>query len=260
MSKPVMPQPNTDTPRAALITGGGRRIGRVIALALAGAGYAVALHANRSRNEAEALAAEIVGQGGRAVVVLADLTDARAVRGLVPAAAAAFAPLTLLVNSAAEFEPDDIATLEAARFERTLAVNLAAPLFLAQAFAAQAPAGASIVNVLDQRVLKPTPRFLSYTLSKSALHTATTTLAQALAPRIRVNAVAPGPTLPSPRQSDAEFAAQAATLPLARGPRPEDIAAAVLYLAGADSVTGVTIPVDGGQHLAWRTPDSDVAE
>ncbi len=254
-----MPQPNTDTPRAALITGGGRRIGRVIALALAGAGYAVALHANRSRNEAEALAAEIVGQGGRAVVVLADLTDARAVRGLVPAAAA-FAPLTLLVNSAAEFEPDDIATLEAARFERTLAVNLAAPLFLAQAFAAQAPAGASIVNVLDQRVLKPTPRFLSYTLSKSALHTATTTLAQALAPRIRVNAVAPGPTLPSPRQSDAEFAAQAATLPLARGPRPEDIAAAVLYLAGADSVTGVTIPVDGGQHLAWRTPDSDVAE
>jgi len=259
MSKPVMPQPNTDTPRAALITGGGRRIGRVIALALAGAGYAVALHANRSRNEAEALAAEIVGQGGRAVVVLADLTDARAVRGLVPAAAA-FAPLTLLVNSAAEFEPDDIATLEAARFERTLAVNLAAPLFLAQAFAAQAPAGASIVNVLDQRVLKPTPRFLSYTLSKSALHTATTTLAQALAPRIRVNAVAPGPTLPSPRQSDAEFAAQAATLPLARGPRPEDIAAAVLYLAGADSVTGVTIPVDGGQHLAWRTPDSDVAE
>ncbi len=259
MSESVMPQPNTDTSRAALITGGGRRIGRAIALALAGAGYAVALHANRSRMDAEGLAAEIKGQGGRAVVVLGDLADATAVRGLVPAAAA-FAPLTLLVNSAAEFEPDDIATLEPGRLARTLAVNLAAPLFLAQAFAAQAPAGASIVNLLDQRVLKPTPRFLSYTLSKSALHTATTTLAQALAPRIRVNAVAPGPTLPSPRQSDAEFAAQAATLPLARGPHPEDIAAAVLYLAGADSVTGVTIPVDGGQHLAWRTPDSDVAE
>jgi NAD(P)-dependent dehydrogenase (short-subunit alcohol dehydrogenase family) len=254
-----MPQPNADTPKAALITGGGRRIGRAIALALAGAGYAVVLHANRSRAEAEVLAAGIAGQGGRAVVVLGNLADASTVRGLVPAAAA-FAPLTLLVNSAAEFEPDDIATLEAARFERTLAVNLAAPLFLAQAFADQAPAGASIVNVLDQRVLKPTPRFLSYTLSKSALHTATTTLAQALAPRIRVNAVAPGPTLPSPRQSDAEFAAQAATLPLARGPRPQDIAAAVLYLADADSVTGVTIPVDGGQHIAWRTPDSDVAE
>jgi NAD(P)-dependent dehydrogenase (short-subunit alcohol dehydrogenase family) len=255
-----MPPRTTATPPAALITGGGRRIGRAIALALAGAGYAVALHANRSRRDAEALASEITGQGGRAVVVLGDLADAKAVRGLVPAAGAALGPLTLLVNSAAEFEPDDIETLAPARFERTLAVNLAAPLFLAQAFAAQAPRGAAIVNVLDQRVLKPTPRFLSYTLSKSALYTATTTLAQGLAPRIRVNAVAPGPTLPSPRQSDAEFAAQAATLPLARGPRPEDIAAAVLYLAGADGVTGVTIPVDGGQHIAWRTPDSDVAE
>lgn len=259
MSEPAMQNPRTVPSAAALITGGGRRIGRAIALALADAGYAVALHAHRSRADAEALAAEIAGQGGRAIVVLGDLADTQAVRGLVPAAAV-LGPLTLLVNSAAEFEPDDIATLEPAHLARTLTVNLAAPLFLAQAFAAQAPAGASIVNVLDQRVFKPTPRFLSYTLSKSALHTATTTLAQALAPRVRVNAVAPGPTLPSPRQSDAEFAAQAATLPLARGPDPDDIAAAVLYLAGADSVTGVTIPVDGGQHLAWRTPDSDVAE
>ena len=219
------------------------------------------LHANRSRAEAEKLAAEIVGGGGRAAVVLADLAEHEAVRGLIPAAAA-FGPLTLLVNSAAEFEPDEIATLERARFERTLAVNLAAPLFLAQAFAAQAPAGAdaSIVNIVDQRVLKPTPRFFSYTLSKSALHAATATLAQGLAPRLRVNAVAPGPTLPSPRQSDAQFAAQAASLPLKRGPTPEDIAAAVLYLAQARSVTGVTIAVDGGQHLAWRTADSDVAE
>jgi len=259
MSEPAMPQSRTVPPGAALITGGGRRIGRAIALALAGAGYAVALHANRSRTHAETLASEIAGQGGRAVVVLGDLADAQAVRALLPAAAV-LGPLSLLINSAAEFEPDDVATLEPAHLERTLTVNLAAPLLLAQAFAAQAPEGASIVNVLDQRVLKPTPRFLSYTLSKSALYTATTTLAQALAPRIRVNAVAPGPTLPSPRQSDAEFAAQAATLPLARGPRPEDIAAAVLYLAHADSVTGVTIPVDGGQHIAWRTPDSDVAE
>ena len=178
----------------------------------------------------------------------------------MPAAAAAFGPLTLLVNSAAEFEPDEIESLERARLERTFAVNMAAPLFLAQAFAAQAPAGASIVNVIDQRVFRPTPRFLSYTLSKSALHMATTTLAQALAPRLRVNAVAPGPTLPSPRQTQAQFTEQAATLPLQHGPSPEDIAAAVLYLAGAASVTGVTIAVDGGQHLAWRTPDSDVAE
>ena len=256
-----MPHDNhPETPRAALITGSARRIGRAIALTLSGAGYAVALHANRSRAEAERLASEIVGAGGRAAVVVGDLADHTAVQGLVPAAAAVCGPLTLLVNSAAEFEPDEIETLKRARLERTFAVNLAAPLFLAQAFAAQAPAGGSIVNIVDQRVLKPTPRFLSYALSKSALFTATTTLAQALAPKVRVNAVAPGPTLPSPRQSEAEFAAQAATLPLQRGPSPQDVADAVLYLAGAASVTGVTIAVDGGQHLAWQTPDSDVAE
>jgi NAD(P)-dependent dehydrogenase (short-subunit alcohol dehydrogenase family) len=243
----------------ALVTGAGRRIGAAIARALAGAGYAVVLHANRSRSEAEKLAAAIVGEGGRAAVVLADLADHAAVGGLIKAAAA-FGPLSLLVNNAAAFEADEIASLERARFERTVTVNLTAPLFLAQAFAAQAGAGASIVNVVDQRVFKPTPLFFSYTLSKSALHTATTTLAQALAPKVRVNAVAPGPTLPSPRQSEAQFVAQAASLPLQKGPRPQDIAAAVLYLAGAASVTGVTIAVDGGQHIAWRTPDSDVAE
>jgi NAD(P)-dependent dehydrogenase (short-subunit alcohol dehydrogenase family) len=244
-----------------LVTGAGRRIGRAIARALARAGYAVALHARASRAEAEAVAGEIAAGGGRATVVLADLADREALRGLV-AAAAAFGPLTLLVNNAGAFEPDDIETLARERLERTFAVNLAAPLFLAQAFAAQAPDGAdaSIVNILDQRVFRPTPRFLSYTLSKSALHTATTTLAQALAPKLRVNAVAPGPTLPSPRQAPEDFAAQAAAVPLGRGPTPEDIAAAVLYLAQAQSVTGVTIAVDGGQHLSWRTPDSDVAE
>jgi len=255
-----MPQKGHEAaPRAALITGGARRIGAAIVRALAREGYAVVLHANRSRDEAERLASEIKNGGGRAGVVLGDLADESAVAGLVPAAAA-FGPLTLLVNNAGEFEPDDIATLERARLARTFAINLMAPLFLTQAFAARAPDGASIVNVIDQRVLKPTPRFLSYTLSKSALYTATTTLAQALAPRLRVNAVAPGPTLPSPRQSEAEFAAQAVTLPLQQGPSPEDVAAAVVYLAGASSVTGVTIAVDGGQHLAWRTPDSDLAE
>ena len=248
-------------PRAALISGAGRRIGRAIALALSRAGYAVVLHAHRSRSEAEELAGEIAGAGGRASVVLANLADAEALRGLVPAAAA-FGPLTLLVNNASVFDDDDIATLERGAFERTLAVNLTAPVFLSQAFAAQAPerADASIVNVVDQRVLKPTPRFFSYTLSKSALHSATVTLAQALAPKLRVNAVAPGPTLPSPRQSPAQFAAQAATVPLGRGPTPEEIAAAVVYLAQAKSVTGTVIAVDGGQHIAWRTLDSDGAE
>ena len=247
--------------RAALITGAGRRIGRAIARALAREGYAVVLHAYRSRGDAETLAGEITAGGGHACVVLADLADGMALAGLVPAAAA-FGPLTLLVNNASQFDEDEIATLERAAFERTLAVNLTAPLFLAQAFAAQAPEGAdaSIVNIVDQRVLKPTPRFFSYTLSKSALYSATVTLAQALAPKLRVNAVAPGPTLPSPRQSAEQFAAQAASVPLKRGPSPEDIAAAVIYLAQARSVTGTVIAVDGGQHIAWRTLDSDSAE
>ena len=247
--------------RLALITGSARRIGATIALALARAGYAVVLHANNSREDAERLAAAIKGAGGRASVVLADLADHEAVQRLIPSAAA-FGQLSLLVNNAGEFEPDDIETLSHARFQRAVAVNLAAPLFLSQAFAAQAPAGvdASIVNIVDQRVLKPNPRFFSYTLSKSALHTATVTLAQALAPKLRVNAVAPGPTLPSPRQTETQFATQSESLPLQRGPRPDDIAAAVLYLAQAKSVTGVTIPVDGGQHLSWRTADSEVVE
>ncbi len=250
---------NNNTPRVALITGGGRRIGRAIALALSRAGYAVVLHANRSRDDAEKVATDINAAGGRASVVLADLEDRDAVQGLIPAASA-FGALTLLVNNAGVFEPDEIESLQRENFERAMAVNLAAPLFLAQAFAAQAPAGASIVNIVDQRVLKPTPLFFSYAVSKAALHSATVMLAQALAPKLRVNAVAPGPTLPSPRQSEAQFAAQAATVPLGRGPSPEDIAAAVLYLAQSDSVTGVTIAVDGGQHLAWRTADSDMPE
>lgn len=247
------------TPRAALITGGGRRIGRAITLALSRAGYDVVMNSHASRDEADKLAAEIKNGGGKAHVVPADLADSGAVHGLI-AAAGAFGPLTLLVNNASEFEADEIGNLERARFERAMAVNLTAPLFLAQAFATQAPAGSSIVNVVDQRVLKPTPLFFSYAVSKAALHSATGMLAQALAPNIRVNAVAPGPTLPSPRQSQDQFAAQAATVPLGRGPSPEDIAAAVLYLAQAASVTGVTIAVDGGQHLAWRTVDSDLAE
>lgn len=256
-----MPNDNIENgPRAALITGGGRRIGAAIALALSRAGYAVVLHANSARTEAEALAAKINSAGGQAHVVLADLGDAQAVNGLIPAATA-FGQLTLLVNSASVFDEDEISTLERAQFERTMAINLTAPLFLAQAFAKQAPKSrdASIVNIVDQRVLRPTPRFFSYALSKSALHSATTTLAQALAP-LRVNAVAPGPVLPSPRQTEAQFAVQAAAVPLGQGPSPEDIAAAVVYLAAATSITGVTLPVDGGQHIAWRTPDSDVAE
>jgi len=247
-------------PRAALVTGAARRIGRVIALALHEAGYAVAIHAHQSRGEAQELCEEIVRHGGRGAVVCADLAEHGDVAGLVAAARAAVGPLTLLVNNASSFERDDIGALDAARFDRQMAINLRAPIFLSEAFAAQAADDASIVNILDQRVLKPTPHFVSYTLSKSALHSATRMLAQALAPKVRVNAVAPGPTFRSPRQSAEDFARQAAAVPLERESSPQDVAAAVVYLAGARSVTGVTVAVDGGQHLAWQTPDAGGVE
>jgi NAD(P)-dependent dehydrogenase (short-subunit alcohol dehydrogenase family) len=244
--------------RAALVTGGAQRIGGAIVHALARAGYAVAIHANRSREAAEALRDAIIAQGGKAAVVTGDLSDHDAVLRIVPEAVKAVGALTLLVNNAGSFELDEMGGLDRVVFDRQFAINLRAPLFLSEAFSIQAPEGAdaSIVNIVDQRVFKPTPRFVSYTLTKSALHTATTTLAQALAPKVRVNAVAPGPTLPSPRQDAEAFARQAATLPLTRGPTPQDVAGAVLYLAGAAGVTGVTLAVDGGQHIAWQTPDT----
>ncbi len=243
---------------AALVTGGAQRIGRAIVLALARSGYAVAVHAHRSLTPAADLCGEIVAAGGTAAVVVGDLADHGAVGDLVLAAAAAVGPLTLLVNNASVFEPDEIGTLDRARFDRHYAVNLRAPVFLAEAFAAQVaarlPAGAnaSVVNLLDQRVYKPTPRYLSYGLAKSGLHAATTTLAQALAPRVRVNAVAPGPALPNARQDAETFARLCRAVPLGRGPSPEEIADAVLFLAAAASITGQTITVDGGQHLSWQ--------
>lgn len=237
---------------AALVTGGALRIGRAIVLALARAGYAVAIHANRSLAAAHTLGDDIVRAGGRAAVVAADLGDHDAVASLVPAAAAAVGPLTLLVNNASVFEPDGIGDLERDRFDRQIAVNLRAPVFLAQAFAAQASEGGSVVNVLDQRVYRPGPGFFSYGLSKSALHVATTTLAQGLAPHVRVNAVAPGPTLPNVWQSGDAFARRSGAMPLRRSPTPEEVADVVLFLARARNITGETVAVDGGQHLLWN--------
>jgi NAD(P)-dependent dehydrogenase (short-subunit alcohol dehydrogenase family) len=253
MPSPVSPAP----PPAALVTGGALRIGRAVVLALARSGYAVAIHANRSLANAQALRDKIVSGGGRAGVVAADLADHDDVTRLVPAAAAAVGPLTLLVNNASAFEPDKIGELEQERFDRQIAVNLRAPLFLAQAFAAQAPAGGSIVNVLDQRVYRPSPGFFSYGLSKSALYVATTTLAQGLSPHVRVNAVAPGPTLPNVWHGEDAFARRSAAMPLGRGPTPEEIADAVLFLASAKSITGETIAVDGGQHVGWNRDEDE---
>ena len=209
------------TDAAALVTGAARRIGRAIALALHEAGYAVAIHAQHSVADAEGLRDEITRAGGRAAVRARGSCRSRGGRRAPGRAArAAIGPLTLLVNNASSFEPDEIGALDAARFDRQFAVNLRAPLFLSEAFAAQAPTGAdaSIVNILDQRVFKLTPHFVSYTLAKSALHAATRMLAQALAPKVRVNAVAPGPTVQSARQQAEDFARQAAAVPLGRGP------------------------------------------
>jgi len=252
--------PSPAPPPAALVTGGAQGIGRAIVLALVRAGYAVAIHANRSQAAAEELRREIARDGGRAGVVAADLADHDAVLGLVPAAVAAVGTLTLLVNNAAAFEPDEIGHLDRARFDRHFAVNLRAPLFLAQAFAAQAPAGGAVVNLLDQRAYRPTPRYLSYGLTGSALHAATTTLAQALAPHLRVNAVAPGPTPRNPSQDAQAFAQYRAAMPPGYGPTPEEVADAVLFLARADSITGETIAVDGWQHMDCQSANGAGAE
>lgn len=247
----------TDTPArgAALVTGGARRIGRAIALTLAGAGFDVAIHYGSSRDEAEAAAEAVRALGRRAAVLQADLTVEAEVRTLVPAAVAALGPLSVLVSNASVFEDDRVGGLSRETWDRHIETNLRAPVVLAEAFAAQAPDGAAIVNLLDQRVLKPDPRFFSYALSRNGLWWATRTMAQALAPRIRVNGVGPGPTLPSIHQTPADFAAEAAAVPLARAGSPEAVADAVLWLVNADLVTGQMIAVDGGQHLAWQTPD-----
>ena len=238
--------------RVALVTGAGRRIGADIARRLAREGYAVALFANASLVGAEALAAEI---GGRAFY--ADLADPEAAAAAFARAADALGPVELLVNNAAAFEDDSIDRLDLALWRRQFAVDLESPVFLIGAFAAALPADREgcVVNVIDQRVLKLTPEYLSYTLAKSALWTATQTLAQALAPRIRVNAVGPGPTYPSLREGEAGLAHEAAGTLLGRAVSGEEIAEAVLFLARAKNVTGQIVCVDAGQHLGWRTPD-----
>jgi NAD(P)-dependent dehydrogenase (short-subunit alcohol dehydrogenase family) len=244
---------------AALVTGAAKGIGCRIAERLAGVGYSVVMHCSPgSLADAETAAANIVSQGGKACVLPCDLRDPGCLSKLIAEAAEIFGCLTLLVNNAAIFDPDDAATFELARFDEHLSVNLKAPLILARDFAAQLPAGieASIVNLIDQRVFRPTPQFFTYTVSKSALWAATQTMAQAFAPLgIRVNAVGPGPVSPNFSQGEAGFAREARGVPLARAVSEDDVAEAVLYLAAARNVTGQMIAVDAGQHLAWKTPD-----
>lgn len=243
--------------RIALVTGAARRIGRAIALDLARHGWAVALHYHQSGADAAAVLREIEAMGGRAVGLEADLSDARAVAALVPRCITAIGVPDCLVNNASLFLEDEIHTLTSEQWDRQLAVNLEAPVFLAKAFAAALPTPqqGSIINIIDERVWRPTPLYFSYAVSKAGLWAATRTLAQALAPRIRVNAIGPGPVLPSSDQTQDEFEAQCAATPLRRPTTPDEIAAAVRFIIDAPAMTGQMIALDGGQHLAWETPD-----
>jgi len=237
-------------PRVALVTGGARRIGRALVLALADAGFSVAIHCRDSRDEANALLADIHGRG---CVVTGDLAHEDAVLRIHAEAVAALGPIGVLVNNAAVFERDewDDATRES--WDRHLETNLRAPFVLSQVMAKGLPddARGMILNLLDQRVWRPTPHFVSYTVAKSALWTLTQTLALALAPRIRVNAIGPGPVVPSPGQSDEQFARMAQRTPLGAATAPKDIGRAAMALLSLPTVTGQMLALDGGQHLNW---------
>lgn len=245
-------------PRAALVTGGGRRLGRAVVMALAQAGFDVAIHHNTSARDAADAVAAAQALGRRAVALPADLAQEAQVDQLVPQAVAALGKLGVLVNNASVFERDEWDDATRASWDGHLDPNLRAPFVLSQAFARQRPDGAEgvIINLLDQRVWSLTPHFVSYTVSKAALWTLTQTLALALAPAIRVVGVGPGPALPSPRQTQAQFDRQCAAVPLRRGTSPGEVAHAVLALLALPSVTGQMLALDGGQHLNWAAPSA----
>ena len=236
----------------ALVTGAAQRIGRVLAVAAADSGFDVALHVRSISDNAESAAAEVRAKGRKATLLACDLRQEAASVALVSQAEAELGVVTLLVNCASVFEYDAFADMNRASWDLHMETNLRAPLVLSQAFARRLPTGreGQIVNILDQRVLRPGSDFFSYTLSRTALWDATRMLAQALAPRIRVNAIGPGPTLQSTHQDAAAFAAEAAATPLARAVEPAEIGRALRYLIDAAAVTGQLIAVDSGQHLA----------
>ncbi|WP_426958561.1 SDR family oxidoreductase [Muricoccus radiodurans] len=239
--------------RAALVTGGAKRIGRAIVLALAEAGFDVAIHYHTSLAEAEETASAVRAAGRRACLLGADLSREEEVRRLVPDAGAALGPLGVLVNSASVFERDEWHDATRESWDAHLEPNLRAPFVLTQAFARDLAEGDEgvVVNLLDQRVLSLTPHFVSYTLSKAGLWALTQTMALALAPRIRVNGIGPGPTIASPRQTPEQFRAQCESTPLRHGSSPEEVARAVIAILSLPAMTGQVIALDGGQHLQW---------
>jgi NAD(P)-dependent dehydrogenase (short-subunit alcohol dehydrogenase family) len=237
----------------ALVTGAGDRIGAAIARALARIGHAVIIHYRSDAEGARAVRDDITRAGGKAAIVKADLAKRGQRAGLIAKAAKPFGPLTVLVNNASLFDPDSATDVDEALWDQHFAIHAEAPIFLARDFAAQLPDGAdgNIVNIIDERVLHPSPAYFSYTLSKSVLWTATRTLAQSLAPHIRVNAIGPGPVLPHSRQDQATFDAHVKALPLQRNAGPDAIADGVITLLRTPSLTGQMLALDGGQHLEY---------
>jgi NAD(P)-dependent dehydrogenase (short-subunit alcohol dehydrogenase family) len=242
-----------DTPATVLVTGAGRRLGRAIALDLAQSGWRVGVHYHASAEEALEVVDQIGAMGGQAAALEADLSRLQDLAPLIEACCERLGPATCLINNAACFEWDTVESLDSETWAMHLDVNLRAPVFLTQAFARTLPAHVSgdVVNVVDQKVLRLDPDYFSYTLAKSALWTATQTLAQALAPRIRVNAIAPGPVLPARDQTEAEFDEECRSTLMKRVVSIDDVTGAVRFLLETPSVTGQMIALDAGQHLAW---------
>jgi NAD(P)-dependent dehydrogenase (short-subunit alcohol dehydrogenase family) len=238
------------------VTGAARRIGRAIALDLARRGWSVAVHCRESIAAAEEVVGLVREQGGQAVVLQADLAREAETTDLIERAAAALGPVDCLVNNASAFEQDRVESATRGSWDLHLETNLRAPFVLIQQLARQLPAESSgnVINLIDQRVWNPTPQFVSYTVSKAGLWMLTRTMALALAPRIRVNAIGPGPTLRSARQSEQDFERQWSSTPLRRGTTPEEICAAVRFILDAPAMTGQMIALDGGQHLGWTFP------
>ncbi len=255
-----MPDGTFDTaiPKNALVTGSSKRIGAAIARSLAANGTNVIVHYDHSKGDAEAICQELRQFGVKSEVFSADLTNVAETRALFADAVRAFGSIDLLVNNASVFEPDSVLSFDETLWDRHFAIHLKAPSILAAEMAKQAGlTEALIVNMIDQRVLAPNPTFYSYTLSKSALLTATKTMAQELAPKIRVNGIGPGPTLPNQRQSQDDFDRQVESLLLKRAPLLEEFGDTILWLWRTKSVTGQMIALDGGQHLAWKPVDVD---
>ena len=238
--------------KSVLITGAGARVGAYLARGLAKDGWHICIHYLRTEAGAQSLADEIADAGGSASIVKANLSVPQEVNTLVERCGR---PLQALINNASTFSPDSAEDFTTATWDYHRAVNLDAPLRLSADFAAQAEAGGCIINMIDQRVLKPNPQFFTYSLAKAGLYWATKTMAQSFAPSVRVNGIGPGPTLENTQQDEGEFSAEAKATLLGEGSPPETLLQAVRYLLEAKAVTGQMIAVDGGQHLAWQTPD-----